>query len=605
MSPKRKTEENKPVRSLWDEAPKERFIFSENTDEEPDGSGKTFFLVVLAVALLAGGGYYLFKQASQPNVGVEFSKPSRVFLGEPFEVVVSFSNFSDKVLKSAKLSIALPDGIALVGVAQSQRIREQALGDLGPGSVNQEKMSLIATDGSQTLKRLEATLTYAVSEESRAQFEAKGDVDIPIGEPAVSLNFMTPQNVVSGQNFDVVVTYKNNTARELKNVTVKLDYPPVFRFDKSTIEPSSGNSIWDLGALTPNSEGKFAVTGSVVGPEQTVFSLSGNVAVAIMGQAYIITTQTASVGIAIAPISLGITINGTVDFVAHTGDTVRYVLAYKNNSEQTLENATIQAKFVGELFDFSSVSTAGSFDPVSRTVSWSSSNAPALRALPPGAAGTVDVDIKIVNDFPIRRLSDKNYFLSVQARVESPTKPSEGVARALSVASLETKVAGAVRIDTAGYFRDAASGILNNGPYPPKVGQPTQYSIHWRIKNFTTDISNVRVTAALGPGVRFTGVTKSSGETKPSLSTSTGQIVWEIPFVPATKGVVGSPLEGIFQVELTPDAGSAGSDATLVGTTAIYAQDNFTGTPLSSSDEPMTTAVPDDATIEGDRHVQP
>lgn len=580
-------------------------MFSEDIKEEPGGSGRTFFLVVLAISLLAGGGYYLFRQASQPSVSVEFSKPSKVFLGEPFEATVSFSNFSDKVLKNAKLSVTLPDGIAQVGGPQSQRIREQALGDLGPGSVNQEKMTLIATDGSQTLKRLEAVLTYAVSEESRAQFEAKGNIDIPIGEPAVGLSFTTPQNVVSGQNFDVIVSYKNNTSRGLKNITLELDYPPVFRFGKSTVEPSSGSGTWDLGALTPNSEGKFTVTGSVVGPEQTLFSLSGNIAVTLMGQAYTITTQTASVEIAIAPISLGITINGAADFVAHTGDTVRYVLAYKNNSEQTLQNVTIQAKFVGELFDFSGVSTAGSFDSVSRTVSWSSSNAPTLGALPPGAAGTVDVDIKLVNDFPIRRLSDKNYSLSVQARVESPTTPSEGVARALSVAGLETKVAGAVRIDTAGYFRDAASGILNNGPYPPKVGQPTQYSVHWRVRNFATDISNVRVAASLGPGVRFTGVAKSSGETQPTFSTSTGGIVWEIPFVPATKGVVGSPLEGIFQVELTPDAGSAGSDATLVGTTTISAQDNFTGTSLSSSDEPMTTAVPDDTTIEGDRHVQP
>ena len=65
------------------------------------------------------------------------------------------------------------------------------------------------------------------------------------------------------------------------------------------------------------------------------------------------------------------------------------------------------------------------------------------------------------------------------------------MAQTVGLADLETKVAGLVKIESKAYFRDADSGIANSGPWPPKANQATQYTVHWRITNYATDISRV------------------------------------------------------------------------------------------------------------------
>lgn len=601
----KKSEKNKKeaLRSLWEEPPKESSFFSP-AREKPRRSGWFYFFAAGGIAVLGTGTFYLLRGAGKPNVSLEFSKPDQVLVGQPFTLNISFSNYSSGVLKNAKLSVLLPDDVLLLGQPPEQRAREQSLGDLGPGSLSQQGINLIATGGSQTLKRVKAKLTYAAPENERVQFESSADIDIAIGEPAVTLSFTTPENVVSGEDLEFTVKYTNNTNEDFKNLAVRIDYPPIFRFKKSSVEPTTGSNYWDLGTLTRGSEGSFTVSGSVVGPERSVFSLGGSLLGSFLGQTYTVSAETASVGIAVAPLSLSVSAPSVRDGAARLGESVHYVFAYRNNSGVALENVSIQAKLVGELLDFSGLTTAASFNPTTKTFLWSASSVPELASVAPGTEGSVALDVKVADRFPVRRLSDKNYTLGVQAQVESPTKAADNSLRTLSVANLETKVAGQIAVRAAGYFRDAPSGILNSGPYPPKAGTATDFTIHWSIQNYATDASNVKVSAFLEPGVKFTGTVKSAVESQPIFDKETNSVIWQIGGIPATRGVVGEPLEAVFQVEATPAPGQVGQDVPLIKETMIRAQDSFTGLELSSSAGPVTSAVPDDTTIEGDRHVQ-
>lgn len=602
-------EDSGNYRSPWGRASEEPY---KKEKMPPQKSSKAWiFIVVVLFILILGVGvvYFLYFSGQEgPKVGLEFSRPSQVLAGDPFTLAVSFSNYSDSLLKNAKLSLFLPEGVYFLGQSQSQRVAEQAVGDLGPGSINQQSFNLIATGEGNTLKRIEAKLSYMSGGGSSAQFESAGQTDILIGQPAVGLNLSAPQNVFSGQDFELKVGYGNNAPHEFKNIHLKINYPPIFQFKRSTIVPDgAGNNSWNLGTIPAGATGAIVITGSVVGLPKSFFNFSGSLETDFLGNNYVLNTQSASLAISPAPLSLEITLNNSADYIAQIGDKLNYVLTYRNNSDAVMQNIAIRAKFIGELFDFTTLQSDASFNSLSNTALWLGANTPELMNLPPGGSGSVKLSVDLKNSFPIRLLSDKNYTLKAQAQIESPTVPPNTTAeKTISLADLETKVAGMLGVAAEAYWRDAASEILNAGPYPPKVNQPTQYTIHWRIANYATDVTQVRVSAFLQSGSTFTGKVKSNVESSPVYEPNSGLVVWQINFLPATKGVIGQPAEAIFQIEATPAVNQSGRPMPLLGETKIEAQDSFTGLILQASASQLDTSLPYDRTItERERNVQP
>jgi len=195
-------------------------------------------------------------------------------------------------------------------------------------------------------------------------------------------------------------------------------------------------------------------------------------------------------------------------------------------------------------------------------------------------------------------LGDKNFSLKAEAEISSPTVPYYlSAAQTTGLANLETKVAGATKIETKAYFWDASSGIANHGLWPPKVNQPTQYTVHWLITNYSTDIHNVEVRAFLESGVTWTGKVKGNTDSLPTYNDRTQEVIWTISKIPATKGVISSPLEVVFQIEATPDVTQAGNYQPLIKETSITALDDFTETRIQNQAAAVTTVLPDDLTI--------
>jgi hypothetical protein len=197
-------------------------------------------------------------------------------------------------------------------------------------------------------------------------------------------------------------------------------------------------------------------------------------------------------------------------------------------------------------------------------------------------------------------LSDKNYVLTVNGTISSPTvPPGTAASSTVSAANIQNKIGGVITLAAKGFWRDAPASILNSGPYPPKVNQATQYTIHWIITNYSTDASNVTVSAYLQSGTMCTGTIKSNISTSPICNSANGLITWTIPTVPATTGITGPPAEAIIQVTNTPAVNQVGSAVTLMGPTTLQGTDAFTSLPFNATAPAITTNLPDDTTISG------
>lgn len=560
-------------------------------------AGALLGIVVFVIAL---GGYYVYRGGQGLAVGIDFVKPERVLQGEPFSVSVSVFNSSERQVRRGRLSLFIPEGIFFAGEPPGQRVQDRETGDIAAASVIQETFTLIAAGGGDMVKRIEAKFTYSIGENENVEFSASDGIDISVGQPAVALTFDAPQSILAGQAFEIRIEYQNNSKQRLQNVRVRLEHPP--RFAVSTSAPSSAKDYneWQMSELESGGRGMITLVGRLTGAEQSFVNFTASISAEISGEEYTLGSQTASIMIAPSPLSLSVTVNDDPNYVARLDDTLHYVVSYRNNSDVTLENAVLRLTIVGKMVSFKDVITEAFVNSLTNTFTWTVANTPSFARIPPGGGGSVKLDLRLTNTFPIQGPDDKNFTVKAHAEMESPTVPA-GIAsdRTFAATDIETKTAGAVSIDARAFFRDAETGILNAGPYPPVVNMPTQYTIHWVITNYATDIRDVRVSSFLQSGARWTGKVKSTITTLPVYDPETGRVTWNIPFIAAGTGILSAPIEAVFQIEAMPAVNEVGRDVTLLAKTHLEAYDTFVNTTLTSEDEILTTMLPDDKAAAG------
>jgi uncharacterized repeat protein (TIGR01451 family) len=561
------------------------------------------FLAIALAALI----YYFLLPAPAPNIVISFSDPSSIIVGQPFPVVISVANESKSVIQNAQLNITLPSSSLAFA---SGTTPTQNLGMVSSGTINPPTtIWLVAAAPGGTTQTLNATLTYQVANAAHTTFTTPiAGTALAIGtQSALSFSYSAPSAIFSGQNFDITVNYQNDTAGMLQGVQLQMQYPPAFHFvSSSTTAPTdAGADTWNLGMLGANATGTLVIKGNIVGPANAQYQLTGTIGATFSGQNYPAASAPVSFTITPSPLSLALTLNNLSTYVAKLGDNLAYTLTYTNNSNVTFKSVNISATLAGAMYNFSSLQTSGSFDSNSDTIAWSAANTPTLASLAPGQSGSVTFTVGTLAAFPKKLMNDgyKNgdYDLSVTAKAFSPTViPNAAGTNTTSVTTLTSKMSGEITLAANGYYKEASSSIINTGPFPPAVNQPTKYTIHWDIVNYATDATSVTVSAYLQSGTTFTGVAISTGLASTSLPTynaGTGLVTWTIPFIPATTGVIGPPVAAIFQVTNTPAVNQVGQTVTLMGPTTLTATDVYTGATVTATAPAITTRFSNDPSV--------
>lgn len=578
--------------------------------ERPAGRGKTIAIVVtIGVVLIAGGAgawFFLHRPAPAPVVSLNFAAPNEVSAGDSFMLSVLYRNSSTVPLRNASLVVSLPASLFFVGQPQNQKTETIAVGDVAPGYSGTEDLQLLAVAGGSSVGQVTAAMSYATDASRGATFSTSGGTSVAIGAPVLALAVTAPTNVFAGQDFTSVISYKNTADHAISGVTVALQYPQGFTFVSATPTPAfPGNTTWNIGSVAQGGSGSLVITGTMTGQSTALYSLSGTVAENIGGLSYPVAAQAANIAITASPLTIGATLNNRPNYIAALGDDLDYTITYANTSNITLKNVMVTAVLNGVMFDLSSVQTNGAFNSNTDTVTWYAANTPELSSLAPGATGSLDLRVNTKPSFPVGSASGKNFTLGLRLGITSLTVPAGTAATSTSASALVTNdVGGVIDVAASSYRYEPNAAIKNSGPYPPKVNQPTTYTIHWDLTNYATDVSNVNVAAYLQSGTTCTGNITSNITTQPVCDPSTGEVTWAIPGIAAGTGVADAPVAAVFQVENTPAVNQIGQTITLLGKTSVTATDDFTGAALSASADPVGTDVPNDVAVTvGNRNV--
>lgn len=554
----------------------------------------TFFIVIAG----AGLGWYYFSGSSANAIRIDVTNPDRVLIGVPFSIKIAVGNSGGGALRDAKLSLELPLGAAFVGARPEKTTETKSLGLIGEGSVVQEEFSVIVLGGEQSVKRFVARINYS-PESVGSRFEEMSEFDVVTEASGVMLDLVAPESAVSGEEFGFDVPVKNTAGIDLRNLKLTIQYPAGFEFKKASLAPDLGQNTWQLGDLRSGSETKLNVRGNLLGQTSASFEFRVVLEAEFFGEQYIVGTKTARVTVAESPLNLLLSVNDSPSYIAAINETLVYAVEYENTSDQALQNAVVKAELRGEMFDLTTLRAANAaINPSGNAVAWSAATFPDLAVIPPHSSGVLTFSVRTFAHYPVRRLSDRNFLLKADVRMDAEGTPKGAESRRVSgLMHLETKVKGALAIDAKAFFRDAGAGVLNNGPIPPRVNASTNYTVHWLVKNFSTDVASATVRARLGDNVRMTGVVKGVSPEQLNYNANTQEVVLAIARIPATKGITDAPLEAIFQIEATPSPNIARMYMSLIGETVIEGSDMFTGSDIRATDGAITTSLPDDPTI--------
>ncbi|PIV65104.1 MAG: hypothetical protein COS09_01245, partial [Candidatus Nealsonbacteria bacterium CG01_land_8_20_14_3_00_12] len=274
-------------------------------------------------------------------------------------------------------------------------------------------------------------------------------------------------------------------------------------------------------------------------------------------------------------------INGNPKYVALPGDWLHYEIYFKNIGDDDLNNLFMISNLEGEAFDFQTIkSDLGNFEPGDNSVIFDWRRVSKLQYLAPTEEGKADFWIKLKDDLGnVKNPVLRNKVFVSQVKEE-----------------FVTRISSKLEIVQKGYFQDEVFG--NSGPIPPKVGEKTTYTIIWQVKNYYSDVKDVKVKAVLPTQVNLTGkIFPEEEASKFSFDSESREIVWLVRDLERGKGVLTPAPNIAFQIEFLPEEGQFGQTPEIIGQAKIAGEDSWTEMTLQSVASAINTTLPDDPTI--------
>ena len=527
-------------------------------------------IVIGLIALLVAG--YETKQVlfSESAVAVSVSGPNQTASGKMITFEIDYKNNNFTNLNNVTLEITYPEALTPVNnpgfKSDSPTSGSFSLGTIAARGAGKAIFNVQTYSPRGALVYLKAQLQYG-SSLSSSRYVAQNQLGVTVAQAAIDFEIQAPQTISSGNETDYQITYRNNGSQTQENLKVKMDYPVGFTFSSSTPSANENNNTWYVGELMPGASGKILVNGK----------LSGNRGETKLAKAYIgtdqggtlasMSEQDASTQIADSPLFIAQTANNLPSFVADAGEALQFDINFKNTGNIGLGNVIITEKLSSPILDYTTLKlSGGNYDQSQQAITWKASDIPDLANLAPGQGGDIKFSVNVKNVIPVSSVNDQNYVISSLAQIDSPDIPTPLAGnKVISSNQMDIKLNSKLILDTKGYHNEPNAVIANSGPIPPKVGQETTYTLHWRLTNVSNDISNAQVTATLPTGVAYTGKIYPE-DARLVYNSRTNALVWNIGNVPAGTGILTAPEEVIFQVSITPSPNQVGYQPEILST---------------------------------------
>lgn len=564
--------------------------------------GALAIAALLGIVLLVAGALK-FSQASfnENRVTVNIGGPAEGESGDLLEYAFSYKNDNRVSLKNAVLRIGFPESFEAETGADFKKDGDIGgvieIGEIKAGASGQYILKGRAYNPKGTLIYIKADLAYAPSN-FNSQFNSKFELGVRVTSTPIEFEVLAPRYIASGDAVDYLISYKNTGREDFNDLRVKMDYPESFTFGKSNPAVSEGNNIWYIGRLGAGESGKITVSGKLEGTRDEAKNAIAYIGAMERGDFFSYNEEKATTNIVASPLIIEHIVNGLKNLNVKSGDTLRFEIIYKNESDIGYRDAIVTEKIDSPVLDYSTLRLdQGAFNSDSKTITWKAVDFSNLRFLGPGQGGTIRFSVKVKDVIPVSNATDKNFVISALAKIDSPDIPTPiKINKIIAGNEIDMKLASKLVINTNGFYYDSV--IPNSGPIPAQVGKETTYTMHWIVGNVSNDVTGARVETVLPTGVSMTGKIYPE-DARLSYNERNNTIIWEIGNLSAGTGIISSPKEAAFQIKFIPSPEQGGASAgDILGASTFSAKDSFTGEDLSITSEKKTTILREDAKID-------
>lgn len=540
------------------------------------------FLTISTIILLLGAGliglwYFQRNNYSKEILKIEILGPEVTQAGEEIEYLVRYKNNGDIVLENPELifeypKYSIPENNGALRVAEK-------IEDMYPGQEKSFRFRARLLGKENEIVTANAWLNYQ-PKNLKAHYESKTTFSTQIKFVPLTFEFDLASKIETGQKLNFSLNYFSNFDCELSDLRIKLIYPEDFLFEDS-IPQSLDQTEWQVPLLSQVSGGRIKILGNIDGDigDQKVFR--AELGIYIDGEVIVLKEAAQSIQIIEPAIYISQIVNNSPNYIANPGDLLHYEIFFKNIGKKSFIKKFLLVKLDSEAFDMETLrSDKGEIGPGDNSIIFDWKNIPKLSFLDAGEEGQVEFWIKVKDETfsqEAQNLVLRNEVLISEAEKE-----------------FEIKLNSKLTILQKAYFQEEFFG--NSGPLPPQVGKSTTYTILWQTKNYSNDLSNVKVKAILPSNVKPTG-NFFPEDSKFTFDSVSREIIWNIGDISAYQGIGKIPLTLAFQVSLIPNANQIGGVATLVEKVEIVGQDKFSKDILNSDALKIDTSLPDDESV--------
>lgn len=559
-------------------------------------------LVVLAIVTAFGSAGYLlyqffdpFSKPSDKNIQITFDLPVGISPGTPADIVVRVSNQNRTGIEYANLTIIYPSGTKSPDdSSRALRDERKLLGEIPAGRSVEFHTRAIFLGEENIDREMRSTLEYRF-ERMTSVFSKSAIQPVRLIAAPITLTVDALKQVNSGQTMQLGITAASNTVIPLRDVLVKVEYPPDFNFTDATPKPTFGNNIWRIGTMDPADRFPISIRGilSGVDSQEKVFHVTTGAGSDQTERDVSAVYAKTLASILIKEPFIGVRLLlGGVDAdeaVSQLGSSVTGTVEWKNNLSTRITDAQIEVRLSGAPLDRSSIRAMGGFYRSSDDVLiWEQRSNSSLALIPAGGRGSVGF-----NFTPIAPVTQGQMFTNptivAEVTVRGKRLSESGVPE-----EIKTIVTKNVRISTKAQFASRVvhySGpFVNFGPIPPRVDQETTYTVIWTIRNSSNMVTNGEVRAIVPLYVAWTGSVHPSNAPV-SYNPITHEVVWLAGDIPAGTGLNAPPKEVSFQLTLTPSLSQKEIAPLLLTDTRFSGTDSFTRETLSDVVESVSTLL--------------
>lgn len=560
---------------------------------------KWMILLALALFMAAIVIFFFGKPSFSDNqVILELEGPSQASVGDEVVYKVKYANQTKLDLHDLRFKFTYPEESVVIkdGKILKELSETFTVDNLNNSETGEKEFRAFLVGDRGNIKNVKIELEFKAGN-LRSSFEKSDTVSTTLVSVPVSLTLVAPPSIVSGQTVNYLLDYRNESGGNISDIKFEFTYPDGFVIQERT-PASSGTNTWSIPLLKRGEGGRISIKGTLTGKESEVKTISVLLKRGINGEFINYQKAATSSFISNPILGLEILVNGSSNYSANPGDRLQYTVRYRNNSTSNLIGLNLEVKLEGEMYDISTLDTAGGFYDSSRNVIlWNAGVVPDFSALPPNKSGEVKFLVKIKDNFPSGGVSGRNFFVKAASNLRTPNVPSgiEG-SEITATADLVTRISTQPAFSQTAFYNDTAFG--SSGPLPPKTGEETVFTIHWQIANPGNDMNSVEVRALLPPGIMWKNIVSVGlGQSEPVFNPNNSEVKWIIGVLPQGTGVLTPKYEASFQVSVKPSV--VGQIPVIAKDGSFSGVDSFTKEKIILNAPDLTTNVLVDRPGEG------